>query len=65
MATIKNDHFIFAKDYVAPKPLRKKIEDDPFMVDNQDDFFSGLPDNPGALRKRKRGLVFADKNEKR
>ena len=64
LGNLKSDHFIFAKDYVAPKTQRKNAVE-PYMVDNQDDFFSGLPDHPGVLRKRKRPLNYIDPAQKK
>ena len=56
LAVLKPDHVYFRKDFVP------KREIDRVMIDNQDDFLTGLP--PGKWRKRKGG-IFKEPEENR
>ena len=40
LATFKPDHVFFSKDYLPPQRIIKREE---MVIDNSDNFFSGLP----------------------
>ena len=52
LSTLKEDHFIFAKDYRPEPVLAKKAVLSQVMIPNHNGFFQGLP------RSKKRGSIF-------
>ena len=52
MKTLEPDHYIFAKDYIKPKPQREVYKED-ILIENVEGFYDGLP----ACKLNKRGFT--------
>ena len=57
-------HFVFAKNYVRPKPQRN-LADNEYQIEDHDSFFEGLPECAPSKRTRLPGVTKAMKLEKR
>ena len=57
-------HFVFAKNYVRPKPQRN-LADNEYQIEDHDSFFEGLPEGAPSKRTRLPGVTKAMKLEKR
>ena len=57
-------HFVFAKNYVRPKP-QLNLADNEYQIEDHDSFFEGLPECAPSKRTRLPGVTKAMKLEKR
>ena len=64
LATFKPDHVFFSKDYLPPQRIIKREE---MVIDNSDNFFSGLPkiSKSRDLKRKARLMTFRDSNEEK
>ena len=65
LAQIKPDHELFDKSYVYQRPKKSATVLAEMRVDNQDGFFSNLPESKVSGKRRRRGIDFTSEPDKK